>query len=155
MAVNQPGQHDSTTAIQFFYFAFVFPEPRMLENLALQTSSNDFAATAKNGRVFDDSDFSERPSATRRILPTQGYQLANIGQQKVGRFFGVCHSASLILSRFTFAPRSSFVGPQLHSPVQIVEEEAELCLFLREPKSEGLPWLAITKNYHFMALREI
>src|SRR5262249_44431046 len=71
MAVNHPGQHASTTAIQLFYFALVFPEPGMLEDLALEAGSHDLAAATQNGRVLNNPDFPERASATRRIFPAQ------------------------------------------------------------------------------------
>ena len=80
MAIDQPGQQDSSTAIQLFYFALVFPEPGMLEDLALQPTSNNLAAAAKDCRIFNDSDFPERASATRRIFPAQSYKLADVGQ---------------------------------------------------------------------------
>jgi hypothetical protein len=85
MAIDQPGQHHSTTAVQLFYLALIFPEPGMLEDLALRPGSHDLAATTQNGRVFNDSDFPKSASTTRRILSAQGYKLANVGQKQIWR----------------------------------------------------------------------
>jgi hypothetical protein len=65
-------------------------------------------------------------------------------------------SIEFIISRLpAFAPRAALVFPQLYSPIQIVEKQAQFPAFeISKVETKRLQWLATAKNDHPMSAFE-
>jgi hypothetical protein len=63
----------------------VFLDPAIAQKIALAAGRKYSSATAKDSRIFNNSNIVQGWAAAWRSIASQGEQLADVGQEQVGR----------------------------------------------------------------------